>query len=75
MLEKLKEIENLDLDEMTELKQAILAYDLGLETDTITIQEAENIETAIEAYYEVESIYNYVNEDIIQIYKDITEEN
>ena len=51
MLEKLKDIEEMDIANIIELKQALLAYDFGLDSDTITIKQCEDIEKTIDWYY------------------------
>ena len=70
MLEKLKMIESLDFSEMLELKQALLAYDLGLESNTITFEQIDKVENAFDFYYENDDLTYFVDERIIDTYNE-----
>lgn len=70
MIEKLKKIENLDFNEMLELKQALLAYELGLESNTITFEQINKIENAFNFYYENDDIAYFIDERIIDTYNE-----
>ena len=70
MLEKLKMIESLDFSEMLELKQALLAYDLGLESNTITFEQIDKVENAFNFYYEKDDLTYFVDERIIDTYNE-----
>lgn len=68
MLEKMKMIESLDFDEILELKQALLAYDLGLESSSIKLEEIDKVESAFDFYYENDDLTYFVDERIIDAY-------
>ena len=70
MIEKLKKIENLDFNEILELKQALLAYELGLESNTITFEQINKIENAFNFYYENDDIAYFIDERIIDTYNE-----
>ena len=70
MIEKLKKIENLDFNEMLELKQALLAYELGLESNTITFEQINKVENAFNFYYENDNIAYFIDERIIDTYNE-----
>ena len=70
MIEKLKKIENLDFNEMLELKQALLAYELGLESNTITFEQINKVENAFNFYYENDDIAYFIDERIIDTYNE-----
>ena len=74
MLEKLKELEKLSYDEMMELKTALLAYDLGLNSNEITLEEIDNVESAIEFYYDTDDLTFFVDERIIDNYNESQED-
>ena len=74
MLGKLKELENLSYDEMMELKTALLAYDLGLNSNEITLEEIDNVESAIEFYYDTDDLTFFVDERIIDNYNESKED-
>ena len=63
-------IENLDFNEMLELKQALLAYELGLESNTITFEQINKIENAFNFYYENDDIAYFIDERIIDTYNE-----
>ena len=73
MLEKLKMIESLDFSEMLELKQALLAYDLGLESNTITFEQIDKVENAFNFYYENDDLTYFIDERVIDAYNDMEE--
>ncbi len=73
MLEKLKMIESLDFSEMLELKQALLAYDLGLESNTITFEQVDKVENAFNFYYENDDLTYFIDERVIDAYNDMEE--
>ena len=69
MFEKLKVLVNMDYDEMVELKQALLAYDLGFEEpENITLEEIERVEKAFDFYYENDDLTYFIDERIIDAY-------
>ena len=70
MLEKMKMIESLDFDEILELKQALLAYDLGLESSSIRLEEIDKVESAFDFYYENDDLTYFVDERIIDAYNE-----
>lgn len=70
MFEKLKEIENMSTNEIVELQQAMLAYDLNLSSDTMTLEEADCIKSTIEAYYEDAECIYFINQKIINNFTD-----
>ena len=70
MIEKLKKIENLDFNEMLELKQALLAYELGLESNSITFEQINKVENAFNFYYENDDIAYFIDERIIDTYNE-----
>lgn len=70
MLEKLKMIENLSYEETIELKQALLAYDLGLTSKTISLGEIEKVESAFDFYYENDDLTYFIDERIIDAYNE-----
>lgn len=74
MIEKLKELEKLSYDEMMELKTALLAYDLGLNSNEITLEEIDNAESAIEFYYDTDDLTFFVDERIIDNYNESQED-
>ena len=47
MLEKLKMLESYNIDEILELKTAIIAYDLGLTSTEITFEQIDRVEEAM----------------------------
>ena len=53
MLEKLRMIEEIarDFNELTEFKKALLAYEMGIRSDEITINQYDAIDDAIADYY------------------------
>ena len=69
MFEKLKVLVNMDYDEMVELKQALLAYDLGFEEpENMTLEEIEKVEKAFDFYYENDDLTYFIDERIIDAY-------
>ena len=69
MFEKLKVLVNMDYDEMVELKQALLAYDLGFEEpENMTLEEIERVEKAFDFYYENDDLTYFIDERIIDAY-------
>ena len=70
MLEKMKMIESLDFDEILELKKALLAYDLGLESSSIKLEEIDKVESAFDFYYENDDLTYFVDERIIDAYNE-----
>lgn len=68
MLEKLKELENMEVYDIKELKTALLAYDLGLTSDEISIMEIDAVEEAIQVYYDNDAILSFINPEIIEQY-------
>lgn len=73
MLEKMKMIESLDFDEILELKQALLAYDLGLESSSIKLEEIDKVENAFDFYYNNDDLTYFIDERIIDAYNDMEE--
>ena len=74
MFEKLKVLVNMDYDEMVELKQALLAYDLGFEEpENMTLEEIERVEKAFDFYYENDDLTYFIDERIIDAYNDTEE--
>ena len=71
MLEKLKMIEEIarDFKELTEFKQALLAYEMGIRSDEITINQADAIVDAIEDYYDRDEICYFIDERIVDEYE------
>lgn len=72
MLEKLKNIEGMDIANILELKQALLAYDLGFSSDTITIKQCEDIEKTIDWYYNDDDA-EFISSDLFNEYIEISE--
>lgn len=72
MLEKLKNIEEMDIANIIELKQALLAYDFGLNSDTITIKQCEDIEKTIDWYYNNDNA-EFISSDLFNEYIEISE--
>ena len=68
MLEKMRWLEGLTIAEMVELKSAILAHDLSLTADTITVGEAEAIDIAMNFYYDADYITSFVNPEVVEVY-------
>lgn len=69
MFEKLKVLVNMDYDEIVELKQALLAYDLGFEEpENMTLEEIERVEKAFDFYYENDDLAYFIDERIIDAY-------
>ena len=51
---------------MVELKQALLAYDLGFEEpENMTLEEIERVEKAFDFYYENDDLTYFIDERII----------
>ena len=74
MFEKLKVLVDMDYDEMVELKQALLAYDLGFEEpENMTLEEIERVEKAFDFYYENDDLTYFIDERIIDVYNDMEE--
>ena len=74
MFEKLKVLVNMSYDEMVELKQALLAYDLGFEEpENMTLEEIERVERAFDFYYENDDLTYFIDERIIDAYNDMEE--
>ena len=74
MFEKLKVLVDMDYDEMVELKQALLAYDLGFEEpENMTLEEIERVEKAFDFYYENDDLTYFIDERIIDAYNDMDE--
>ena len=71
MLEKLKMIEEIarDFKELTEFKQALLAYEMGIRSDEITINQYDAIVDAIEDYYDRDEICYFIDERIVDEYE------
>jgi hypothetical protein len=71
MLEKLKMIEEIarDFKELTEFKQALLAYEMGIRSDEITINQADAIADAINDYYDRDEICYFIDERIVDEYE------
>ena len=59
---------------MMELKTALLAYDLGLNSNEITLEEIDNVESAIEFYYDTDDLTFFVDERIIDNYNESQED-
>ena len=75
MFEKLKVLVDMDYDEMVELKQALLAYDLGFEEpENMTLEEIERVEKAFDFYYENDDLTYFIDERIIDAYNDMEEQ-
>lgn len=74
MLEKMKMLEKLKVEEILELKKALIAYDLGLEADTVTIEEIEKVENAFDFYWNNDDLSYFVDERIIDEYNNSEEE-
>lgn len=69
MFEKLKVLVNMDYNEMVELKQALLAYDLGFEEpENMTLEEIERVEKAFDFYYENDDLTYFIDERIVDAY-------
>jgi len=73
MLEKMKMLEKMNLDEVLELKEALIAYDLGLESNNITLQEIEKVQNAFNFYWENDDLTYFIDERIIDVYNDMEE--
>lgn len=71
MLEKLKNIEEMDIANIIELKQALLAYDFGFDSDTITIKQCEDIEKTIDWYYNNDDA-EFISSDLFDEYIEIS---
>ena len=75
MFEKLKVLVDMDYDEMVELKQALLAYDLGFEEpENMTLEEIERVEKAFDFYYENDDLTYFIDERIVDAYNDMEEQ-
>lgn len=72
MLEKLKMLVKMDYDEIIELKQALLAYDLGFEEPkNMTLKEIEKVEKTFDFYYSNDDLTYFIDERIIDAYNDM----
>ena len=71
MLEKLKMIEEIarDFKDLTEFKEALLAYEMGIRSDEITINQYDAIDDAIEDYYDRDEICYFIDERIVDEYE------
>lgn len=71
MLEKMKMIEEIarDFKELTEFKQALLAYEMGIRSDEITVNQIDAIEDAINDYYDRDEICYFIDERIVDEYE------
>ena len=66
MLEKLKELESYNIDEILELKKAIIAYDLGLTSYGITFEQIDKIKEAFMFYWTNDEL-SFVDERILDV--------
>ena len=71
MLEKLRMIEEIarDFNELTEFKKALLAYEMGIRSDEITINQYDAIDDAIADYYDRDEICYFIDERIVDEYE------
>lgn len=70
MLDKLKMIENMaeNFDELMEFKKAFLAYEMGLYSNSITLEQIDALDVAIEYYYDQDDISFFTDERIIDAF-------
>lgn len=73
MIEKLKEIEKMSIDELLEFKQAVLAYDLGFSSDTITLEQINAVEKTIEWYYNDDDA-EFISSETFDMFNSIIED-
>lgn len=66
MLEKLKMLESYNIDEILELKTAIIAYDLGLTSTEITFEQIDRVEEAMNFYWNCDEL-PFVDERILDV--------
>ena len=66
MLEKLKELESYNIDEILELKTAIMAYDLGLTSTGITFDQIDRVKKAMDFYWDCDELA-FVDERILDV--------
>ncbi len=64
MLEKLKMLDSLNFNDVLELKQAIIAYDLGLTVESITLDQIDRVENAFDFYWNNDDL-PFVDERIL----------
>jgi hypothetical protein len=70
MLDKLKMIENMaeNFDELMEFKKAFLAYEMGLYSNSITLEQIDALDVAIEYYYDQDDISFFTDERIVDAF-------
>lgn len=68
MVEKLKWLEGLSIQEMCDLQAALIAYNAGVMSDEITKEEIEAAITAMNFYYEADYITTFVHPEVIEVY-------
>ena len=73
MIEKLKEIEKMSLNELKEFKQAVLAYDLGLSADTMTVEQIDAIEKTINWYFNDDDA-EFISSELSYVFNSIMED-
>ena len=74
MIEKMKMLENMNLTDLKELKTAILAYDLSLNSNEITLKEIDAIEETMEYYWDEDGITYFISEDLVSKYDELLED-
>jgi hypothetical protein len=74
MIEKMKMLENMNLADLKELKTAILAYDLSLNSNEITFKEIDAIEETMEYYWDEDGIAHFISEDLVSKYDELLED-
>ena len=74
MIEKMKMLENMSLADLKELKTAILAYDLSLNSNEITLKEIDAVEETMEYYWDEDGITHFISEDLVSKYDELLED-
>ena len=68
MVEKLKWLEGLSIQEMGDLQAALIAYNAGVMSDEITKEKIKAAVIAMNFYYEADYITTFVNPEVIDVY-------
>ena len=68
MVEKLKWLEGLSIQEMGDLQAALIAYNAGVMSDEITKEEIKAAIIAMNFYYEADHITTFVHPEVIDVY-------
>ena len=66
----LKNVYNLskNFDELMEFKKAFLAYEMGLYSNSITLEQIDALDVAIEYYYDQDDISFFTDERIVDAF-------